>query len=95
MTSGIKEVPRYSGSPTTKDFPTDPIEIECKKCGRHGRYPMAALIEKYGSDIILPDLLGLIAGNCELRRGLGNRGCGAIYPALARAQKRNPPLEFG
>ena len=56
---------------------------------------MAALIEKYGSDIILPDLLGLIAGNCELRRGLGNRGRGAIYPALIYVQKRNPPFEFG
>ena len=56
---------------------------------------MAALIEKYGSDIILPDLLGLIAGNCQLRRGLGNRGRGAIYPALSYVQKRNPPLEFG
>ena len=95
MTSGIKAAPRYSGSSTIKDFPTGPIEIECKKCGRQGRYPMAALIEKYGSDIILPDLLGLIAGNCQLRRGLGNRGRGAIYPALSRVQKRNQPLNFG
>jgi hypothetical protein len=52
------------------------------------------LIEKYGSDIVLPDLLALIAGDCEERTSLGNRGCGAIYPALSRAQKRNPPLEF-
>ena len=51
--------------------------------------------QKYGSDIVLPDLLGLIAGNCELRSGLGNRGRGAIYPALSYVQKRNPPLEFG
>ncbi len=77
-------MPRYSGSPTIKDFPTDPVEIECKKCGRHGRYPKATLIEKYGSDIVLPDLLGPIAGDCELRGGLGNRGCGAIYPALTQ-----------
>ena len=83
------------GSLTIKDFPSDPVEIECKQCGRHGRYPKAALIEKYGSDIVLPDLLALIAGDCDQRKALlGNRGCGAIYPALARAQKRNPPLEF-
>ena len=88
MTSGIKAVPRYSGSPTIKDFPTDPIENECKKCGRHGRYPMAALIEKYGSEIILPGLLGLIAGNCKLRSRLGNRGRGAIYPDLSYVQHR-------
>ena len=88
-------MPRSRGSPTLKDFPTDPIEIHCQKCGHHGRYRKATLIEKYGSDIVLPDLLGLIAGNCELRGGLGNRGRGAIYPALSCVQKRNPPLEFG
>ena len=86
---------RSSGSLTITDHPTDPIEIECKQCGRHGRYRKAALIEKYGSDIVLPDLLALIAGDCDQRKALlGNRGCGAIYPALARVKKRNPPLEF-
>ena len=75
-------MPRSSGSPTIKDFPTDRIEVECKKCGRHRRYRKATLIETYGSDIVLPDLLALLAGDCDFRGGLGNRGCGAIYPAL-------------
>ena len=75
-------MPRSSSSLTIKDFPTDRIEVECKKCGRHGRYRKATLIEKYGSDIVLPDLLALRAGDCEYRGGLGNQGCGAIYPAL-------------
>jgi len=83
------------GSRTIKDFPTDPIEVECKKCGRQGRYRKATLIENHGSDIVLPDLLSLLASDCEERTSLGNRGCGAIYPALARTQKRNPSLEFG
>ncbi len=48
-----------SGSPTTKDFPIDSIEVECKKCGRNGRYQKATLIEKYGSEIVLPNLLAL------------------------------------
>ncbi|MFP6705955.1 MAG: hypothetical protein VCE75_07980, partial [Alphaproteobacteria bacterium] len=65
------------------------------KCGRNGRYRKATLIEKYGSDTVLPDLLALLASDCEERTSLGNRGCGAIYPALSRVQKRNPPLEFG
>jgi hypothetical protein len=82
------------GTPTIRDFPADPIEVECKKCGRNGRYRKAALIKKYGYDIVLPDLLALIAGDCDKRTALGNQGCGAIYPALGRAQKRNPPLEF-
>ena len=75
-------MPRSSSSLTIKDFPTDRIEVECKKCGRHGRYPKASLIEKYGSDIVLPDLLALLAGDCKFRNRLGNQGCGVIYPAL-------------
>ena len=82
------------GTPTIRDFPADPIEVECKKFSRNGRYRKAALIKKYGGDIVLPDLLALIAGDCDKRTALGNQGCGAIYPALGRAQKRNPPLEF-
>ena len=52
------------------------------------------LIEKYGSDTVLPDLLALLASDCEFRNKLGNQGCGALYPALGRVEKRNPPLEF-
>jgi len=44
------------GTPTIRDFPADPIEVECKKRGRQGRYRKAALIKKYGSDIVLPNL---------------------------------------
>ena len=82
------------GTPTIRDFPADPIEVECKKCGRQGRYRKAALIKKYRGDIVLPDLLALIAGDCDKRTAQGNQGCGAIYPALGHAQKRKPPLEF-
>ena len=87
-------MPRPNGSLIITDHPTDPIEIDCQKCGRNGHYRKAALIEKYGNDTRLPDLLALIDGDCELRNKLGNQGCGALYPALSRAQKRNPPLEF-
>jgi len=82
------------GSLTIRDFPTDPIEIECKRCRRNGRYRKAALIKKYGSDTVLPDLLALLAGDCEERTSLGNRGCGAIYPALGRVEKRNPDFSY-
>jgi len=46
----------------------------------------------------MPSLLApvvLITGDCEFRNKLGNQGCGTIYPALGRVQKRNPPLEVG
>ena len=49
-----KRALQTSGSLTITDHPTDPIEIDCQKCGRKGRYRKATLIEKYGSDIVLP-----------------------------------------
>ena len=82
------------GTPIIKDFHTAPIELECKKCGRNGRYQKATLIEIYGDDTVLPDLLPLLADDCEFRNKLGNQGCGAIYPALGLVQRRNPPLKF-
>ena len=42
------------GTLTIRDFPADPIEVECKQCDRQGRYRKAALIENHGSDIVLP-----------------------------------------
>jgi len=83
------------GSLFIADHPTDPIEIDCQKCGRQGRYWKATLIEKYGSDTVLPDLLAMLASDCEFRNKLGNQGSGAVYPALGRVKKRNPPLKFG
>ena len=87
-------MPRPSGSLTITDHPTDPIEIDCQKCDRPGRYRKATLIEKYGDDTVLPDVLALLASDCEFRNKLGNQGCGAIYPTLGLVQRRNPPLKF-
>ncbi len=49
-------------SPTIADHPRDPIEIEYKKWSRHGYYWKTTLIEKYGNDVVLSCLFGLIAG---------------------------------
>ena len=59
---------------TIADHPTDPIEIDYQRCGRHVRYRKATLIEKYGSDTVLPDLLAMLANDCEFRNKLGNQG---------------------
>jgi hypothetical protein len=47
---------------TLADFPKATISIECKPCGRRGRYNVARLMEKYG-DAKLPDLRHTLA-NC-------------------------------
>jgi hypothetical protein len=42
---------------TIADYPHAMIEIECPKCGRHGRLRTARLLKEHGPDIKLPDLL--------------------------------------
>ena len=44
---------RSKVSLTIADHPTDPIEVDCQKCGRHGRYRKATLIEKLDSDTVM------------------------------------------
>jgi hypothetical protein len=46
---------------TLADYPHDMVEIECAKCGRHGRLRTSRLLAEHGPDIKLPDLLGVIA----------------------------------
>jgi len=46
---------------TLADYPHATVEIECAKCGRHGRLRTSRLLAEHGPDIKLPDLLGVIA----------------------------------
>ena len=39
-----------SGSHPIGEFPFDPVRIECKRCGRSGRYAKARLIERFGGE---------------------------------------------
>jgi hypothetical protein len=77
------------GSRTIKDFPTDPIKIECKLCDRQGRYRKATLIEKYGRDTVLPDLLELIAGDYEKGRRYAIRAISKKGTATCNGPKNN------
>ncbi len=72
------------GRNNISSFPTDPVRIECKECGRQGRYTKATLIEKYGDAIKLPDLLVALSKDCEKRASFMPAACGAIYPELVR-----------
>jgi hypothetical protein len=64
-------------------FPLDVVRIECQRCGRAGSYALARLIERFGADIALPDLLVALA-SCE-RRADFSRPCGAMYTDLTGA----------
>ena len=62
---------------TLADCPHDMVEIECAKCGRHGRLRTSRLLVKHGPHIKLPDLLRVIA-QCP-KWGSMTDGCEASY----------------
>jgi hypothetical protein len=75
------------GALVLADYPRDVIRIECELCARAGRYRLEGLIERYGPDMGLPELLDVLA-KCE-RKGDLSRRCGARYPDLLASR---PPL---
>jgi hypothetical protein len=77
---GVREAMRLSY--ILSDYPHDVVEIECDKCGRHGRLRTAKLIAEHGPDTKLPDLLRTIA-QCP-KWGSMDDGCRAQYAASSR-----------
>jgi hypothetical protein len=72
-----------SGSLTLRNLPGDYVELACRKGERRGRLSRARLVDQYGIDRPLPDLLAEIA-KCE-RRGNFHDACGVYYVALKPA----------
>ena len=71
--------PMPNGSLSLTEYPAAMLRLKCWKCGRSGQYRKAALIEKYGAGVPLPDLLHKIASDCPKMDALGNDPCGAHY----------------
>ena len=72
-----------SGSFNLAEFPLETVELACEKCARRGRLLKAKLIEAYGADVALPDLLAIIA-RCDRAHSTSDP-CGAYYVALKPA----------
>ncbi len=72
-----------SGSLRLAEYPAAMLRLKCSKCGRSGQYRKAALIEKHGADVPLPDLLHRMCADCPKMDALGNDPCGAHYRDLA------------
>jgi hypothetical protein len=73
---------RYS-SPALKHFPDDMVRFACGVCGRRGQYRRQSLINRFGGDVVLPDLRTLIA-DCAHAKEFGGR-CGVFYVDLKPA----------
>ncbi len=64
------------------EYPAAMVRLKCWKCDRSGQYRKATLIQRYGADAPLPDLLHKIASECPKMDTLGNDPCGAHYRDL-------------
>ncbi len=71
-----------NGSLSLAEYPAAMVRLKCWKCERSGQYRKVALIEKYGADVPLPDLLHRIGATCPKMDALGNDQCGAHYRDL-------------
>jgi len=49
------------GSYSLREFPSDVVRNDCQRCGREGRYRRERLIERFGADAALPDVLMALA----------------------------------
>ena len=73
-----------TGSLTPHTYPSDTITVRCEQCGREGRYRRATLLDRFGPDEPMPDILNAITEDCD-RHGwhLMDR-CKALYGELSR-----------
>ena len=69
-----------NGSLTLHEHPGELVRLACGKCGRAGQYRKQTLIERYGTDMRLPDLREEIA-QCERARQMHD-ACQVHYVGL-------------
>lgn len=63
------------GSLTPTTYPSEIITVVCDECGREGEYARDALIERYGADMPMPDILNRITDCTRLHQRIGVRRC--------------------
>jgi hypothetical protein len=70
------------------DFPYVLVRLRCDLCKRKGAYRLARLATKYGSEILLDDLVVRLSSDCPWRDDSRGTGCGASFADLP---PRRPP----
>ena len=65
----------------TRHDPTNAITIRCDRCSPVGRYKRRTLIERFGPDAAMPDVLNAITA-CERNGRLSVERCEAYYEEL-------------
>ena len=73
---------KNTGSVTLSTYRRPLLQLECWKCNRIGRYYREGLIDRFGPDATLPDVLRLIA-KCP-KQGSASDPCQAVYVGIDR-----------
>jgi hypothetical protein len=59
------------------------LDVACRKCERRSRYKVSGLVAKYGPELALPDLRGILAADCpRMTSGSIYERCGINFPHL-------------
>jgi hypothetical protein len=77
-----------SGIRRLVDYPWVLVRVRCEVCKRAGTYRLARLAARYGSEILLDDLIARISADCAWRDDPRGKGCGAYFSDLP---PRRPP----
>jgi hypothetical protein len=64
---------------TLRHYPAPLVRIACRLCGRNDHYRLVSLIQRFGPEADLPDLLALLLSDCLLRQQGRSDLCGAGY----------------
>ncbi len=64
------------------DFPYVLVRLRCELCKRAVSYRLARLATKYGSEVLLDDLIVRLSADCPWRDDPRGSGCGARFADL-------------
>lgn len=83
---------------TLSDYPWVIVNLSCKLCARRGRYRLARLAARYGSEQTLDGLLADLAHGCPYWRSNPRKydpRCGARFEDLDRLRPEDMPPDSG
>jgi hypothetical protein len=75
------------------DFPYVLVRLRCDVCQRAEAYRLARLAVKFGSEILLDDLVLRLSADCPWRDDPRGNGCGARF--LDLPPRRPPDIPAG
>ena len=75
------------------DFPYVLVRLRCDLCKRAGAYRLARLAVKFGSEILLDDLLVRLSTDCPWRDDPRGSGCGARFADLPPRRPPDMPVQ--